>query len=108
MVAVLVKKTKGNRFAVARILAPDGTAFVFEYEKDAESTTGGGRPATEAAAVYTPIDSASDDSIAENQTKVKFSMREDSAGNALTEEQQNSYVYWCYVSHFYCSISCFC
>ena len=54
MVAVLVKKTKGNRFAVARILAPDGTAFVFEYEKDAESTTGGGRPAGKAAAEYTP------------------------------------------------------
>jgi len=90
IVAVLVKKTKGNRFAVARILAPDGTAFVFEYEKDAESTTGGGRPATEAAAVYTPIDSASDNSIAENEQKVKYSLRDtdENVHNALSAQQE--------------------
>ncbi len=76
IVAVLVKKTKGNRFAVARILAPDGKAFVFQNITDAEFTTGGGRPMTEAMAVYTPINSASTESIAEGMKKVnsKFSL----------------------------------
>lgn len=31
--AVLVKGTKENRFTVARILAPDGTAFLFEQKR---------------------------------------------------------------------------
>ena len=90
MEAVLVKKTKGNRFSVARILAPDGSAFVFEYKKDAEPTTGGGRPATEAAAVYTPISPASDNSIAENGENVKFSMRDtdENVQDAMTAQQK--------------------
>lgn len=87
--AVLVKKTKGNRFTVARILAPDGSAFVFENKKDAEPTTGGGRPATEAAAVYTPISPASANSISNTKEKVKYSLRDtdENVQNALTAQQ---------------------
>lgn len=70
IVAVLVKRTKGNRFAAARILTPDGTVFDFETIKDTEPTTGGGRPATEATAVYTPISSVPESSIPEPDENV--------------------------------------
>ena len=93
--AVVIKQTKGNRFSVARIIAPDGTAFVFKNKNDAEPTTGGGRPTTEAAAVYTPISSTSETSISDSGEKFneKFSMKEDSdfeydEDSNLTREQQ--------------------
>lgn len=90
MEAVVIKQTKGNRFSVARIIAPDGTAFVFKNKKDAEPTIGGGRPTTEAAAVYTPISSTSETSISDSGEKFneKFSLKEDSDGERLTEQQQ--------------------
>ncbi len=95
MEAVVIKQTKGNRFSVARIIAPDGTAFVFKNKKDAEPTIGGGRPTTEAAAVYTPISSTSETSISDSGEKFneKFSMKEDGdfeydEDSNLTREQQ--------------------
>lgn len=95
MEAVVIKQTKGNRFSVARIIAPDGTAFVFKNKKDAEPTIGGGRPTTEAAAVYTPISSTSETSISDSGEKFneKFSLKEDSdfeydEDSNLTREQQ--------------------
>lgn len=57
-------------------------------KKDAEPTIGGGRPAAEAAAVYTPISSTSETSISDSGEKFneKFSLKEDSG----FENEENS------------------
>ena len=40
--AVVVKKTKGNRYKVHRVLTPSGENFVLPKKADAEPTPGGG------------------------------------------------------------------
>ena len=80
--------------SAARSIALDGTAFVFKNKKDAEPTTGGGRPTAEAAAVYTPISSTSETSISDSGEKFneKLSTKEDGGfeteeNNSLTKER---------------------
>ena len=81
--------------SAARSIALDGTAFVFKNKKDAEPTTGGGRPTAEAAAVYTPISSTSETSISDSGEKFneKLSTKEDGGfeteeNSSLTKERQ--------------------
>ena len=81
--------------SAARSIALDGTAFVFKNKKDAEPTTGGGRPTAEAAAVYTPISSTSETSISDSGEKSneKLSTKEDGGfeteeNSSLTKERQ--------------------
>ena len=81
--------------SAARSIALDGTAFVFKNKKDAEPTTGGGRPTAEAAAVYTPISSTSENSISDSGEKFneKLSTKEDGGfeteeNSSLTKERQ--------------------
>jgi len=78
--AVVVMKTKGNRYKVHRILTPEGKAFELPEMANAEPTTAGGiTEAAKATGAVTPtIDSASTDSITGNGLPVKeqFSISE--------------------------------
>ena len=71
--AVVVMKTKGNRYKVHRILTPEGKAFELPEMANAESTSAGGiTEAAKATGAVTPtIDSASGISITENGMPVK-------------------------------------
>ena len=79
--AVIVMKTKGNRYKVHRILSPEGKAFELPEMANAEPTTAGGITAVaKAAGEVTPtIDSASKLSISTDAETVK---------DELTAEQQ--------------------
>ncbi len=71
--AVVVMKTKGDRYKVHRILTPEGTAFVLPEMENAESTTAGDIiEADKATGEAAPtIDSASETKITEDGLPVK-------------------------------------
>ena len=73
----------------------DFHSILGKNKKDAEPTTGGGRPTAEAAAVYTPISSTSETSISDSGEKFneKLSTKEDGGfeteeNSSLTKERQ--------------------
>lgn len=66
---VVVQRVSGtNRFKTLRILLPNGKAFEFAEEKEADSTTGGSPK--ESTSGGTPIESASADSISDSVKSV--------------------------------------
>lgn len=87
--AVVVMKTKGNRYKVHRILTPEGEAFELPEMANAESTSAGGiTEAAKAAGAVTPtIDSASNNSITNvtENSKGEFANVENAYGPKLTE-----------------------
>ncbi|MBR3751901.1 MAG: hypothetical protein IKK50_02070, partial [Ruminiclostridium sp.] len=89
--AVVVMKTKGNRYKVHRVLTPDGETFVLPEKANAVSTSVGG--ITEAAktsgAVTPTINTASKFSIPGGREKVKYSISgegESQTGRTWTRE----------------------
>ena len=62
-VAIVVKKTKGNRHKTHRILMPDGSRFAFAEKGTAEATTG--RMTANNSGESLPITSAVDNSISQ-------------------------------------------
>lgn len=111
--AVVVMRTKGNRYKVHRILTPDGKAFALPEMANAVSTSVGGitEGAKSSGEVAPAINTASMRSISkdgksvkysafneevarqlagEDREKVKFSAEDttDSTGRELTEQQQ--------------------
>ena len=71
--AVVVMKTKGNRYKVHRILTPEGTAFALPEMTNAElNTVGAFTNGSQSLGGSAPaISSASDASVAEGETGVK-------------------------------------
>lgn len=83
--AAVVMKTSGNFYKMHRLLSPDGTMFVFQdKEIEAESTPGGG--VTENGSLATPINSASENRIAQEAGGVKGSNLTES----YTQEQSTA------------------
>lgn len=77
VMAVVVKKTKGNRYKVHRVVSPDGGSFEFYKTKNTEPTTV--RGVTETGSLAKHISSVSNNSIYNGDKNInkKFSFKEE-------------------------------
>ena len=86
VMAVVVRKTKGNRYKVHRVVSPDGGSFEFNKTKNTEPTTV--RGVTETGSLAKHISSVSNDIISDSEqnNKKSFSFKEDRELNKKSEQ----------------------